>query len=91
MADETSRSSEFEALGRDGVRAAVKSGCWPKEKAAAAKYWLQLEDVKRWHETSPSGQPSSRDRFRSWGKYLVTAIALLFAAMRLFRLMRHGV
>jgi hypothetical protein len=92
MSDEAPDSwrGEFDTLGMEGVHRAIKAGRWPEAKIAAAKQWMQQEDIRRWQQQAPGGTLVSRDTLRKWAKYAVTAIAVLFAAARLFRMLRHG-
>jgi hypothetical protein len=93
MSDEQEQktwSSEFKTLGAVEVRRQVAARHWPKEKLAAARYWLQLEDVRAWQPPASTGTRQAWD-FRKWAKYLVAAFFLLVATLRLMRLMRHGV
>jgi hypothetical protein len=83
-------SSEFKSLGAEEVRRQVGARRWPKEKIVAARYWLQLEDVRAWQPQASTGTREPRD-FRKWAKYLVPAFFALVATLRLMRLMRHGV
>jgi hypothetical protein len=56
-----------------------------------ARHWLQLEDVRLWQERQPTKPRSSSNRLKAWTPYFVGAVLVLFAALRLFRLMRQGI
>lgn len=83
--------SEFKTLGAEGVRREIALGRWPKEKLSVARQWLQLEDIHKWQHQAPASPPRSSKSLRVWAQYVGIAFAVLYAAARLFRLMRHGV
>ena len=83
-------SSEFRQLGAAKVRHEIASGHWPKDKAAAARQWIQLEDVRSWQKRAPQAEGRSRYRYRAWARYVVGTFSLLYALARLFRVMRFG-
>jgi hypothetical protein len=84
-----SLTSQFKGLGIEGVRREISLGRWPQPKIAAAKQWLQLEDVRRWQQ-SPVGRERSPLRLKQWAQYIAIAFVVLYAAARLFRMMRQG-
>jgi hypothetical protein len=83
-------TSEFKTLGVEGVRREILLGRWPQRKIAAAKQWLQLEDVRQWQQRSPVSRERSPLRLKQWAQYIAIAFAVLYAAARLFRMMRQG-
>lgn len=83
-------SSEFRALGTAKVLHELAQGRWPRDKLAAARQWIQLEDVRSWQKRAPAHPAGWSSRFRDWARYFFSGIALLYTLARLFRIMRFG-
>jgi hypothetical protein len=84
--------NEFKALGSEGVRREIMLARWPQDKLSAARHWVQLEEVTQWQRQAPTlRQGASSNWLRTSARYVFPAIAALYAAARLIRLMRHGV
>jgi hypothetical protein len=82
--------AEFASLGAERVRNQLMLRRWPKHKLAAARDWLERADVARWVATRKDDRPVRRSSGRrTWVVYAITGFAMLFAAVRLLRMMGH--
>ena len=83
-------SDEFRTLGLEAVRREIAVGRWPQDKLSAAKRWLQLQDIRQWQKRTPVTAARTSGWFRASARYLFGAFALLYAAAKLFRILRFG-
>jgi len=82
--------AEFTALGAERVRNELMLRRWPQHKLAAARDWLERADVESWVATRKDEPPAKRSIGRkAWVVYAITGFGMLFAAVRLLRMMGH--
>jgi hypothetical protein len=82
--------AEFREGGPEKVRRDIMAARWPKEKRTAARVWLEREDNKRWQAERGSGDGKPVRKNRQWMMYVIGGIGVAFAAVRAFRMLRHG-
>ena len=81
--------TEFRALGSERVRNELLLRRWPPEKIAAAREWLEREDTRAWQLRRGEGPVKARAEWKKkWLGYGIFAVGLLFAAVRLFRVLK---
>jgi hypothetical protein len=81
--------AEFRGLGSERVRSELLLRRWPPEKISAAREWLEREDTRAWQLRRGDTPAAVR---AEWKKkaigYAIFAVGLLFAAVRLFRVLK---
>jgi hypothetical protein len=82
--------ADFREAGTEKVRRDILTARWPKPKLAAARVWLEREDSKRWQAERGSGEGKPIRKNRQWMMYVIGAVGVAFAAVRAFRMLRHG-
>jgi hypothetical protein len=81
---------EFKDLGVARVRNELVLRRWHKDKLAAARHWVERQDVSDWvstHRDAPAKPRASSSK--KWIGYAVAAVGLIFAAERFLRMMGH--
>jgi hypothetical protein len=82
---------EFRELGVARVRNELVLRRWHKDKLAAARSWVERQDVGDWmasNRDKPAKPPRGQSA-KKWAGIIVVVFGLIFAAERLLRMMGH--
>jgi hypothetical protein len=82
--------AEFREAGVDKVRGELALRRWPKDKLVAAREWTEREDAKKWQADRGPSDGGAITRNRQWILYAAGVVGFAFAAVRVFRFLRHG-
>ncbi|MCB1488014.1 MAG: hypothetical protein KDJ88_11225 [Bauldia sp.] len=83
--------NEFRELGIARVRNELVMRRWHKDKLAAARSWVERQDVDDWmasNRDKPPKPPRGQSA-KKWAGIIVVVFGLIFAAERLLRMMGH--
>jgi len=81
---------EFQELGAKQVRADLTLRRWDKDKSAAAKQWLEREDLARWVEEHPPDSSSGTFFLNLRGaKWWGIATGVILGAWAVFRMLKR--
>lgn len=91
MQDEpTPRAEEFAELGLERVRRELLLRRWPADKLAAARQWVEREDTRIWQVRRGDAPAKPKSGWqRKWLGYVVTAVGLAYAAVRVVRMLKQ--
>lgn len=81
--------TEFRELGSERVRNELLVRRWPADKIAAAREWLEREDARAWQARRGDAPVVKRAEWKKkWLGYGIFAFGILFAGMRLLRVLK---